>query len=154
MDEEKLSVSKIVKGTVIDHITGGRGFLVQKILRIDPNARAVIITNVESNSYGKKDVIKIEGKFLTPKEVNLISLIAPNATINRIENSKVVDKSKVKFPETIEEVLKCPNLSCITNSENEPIVTKFTKVNSDNSITCHYCDTPLKYDEIVNNLKI
>lgn len=153
MTDEKLSVSKIVKGTAIDHIPAGRGFLVQKILRIDPNLRAVIITNVESSKYGKKDVIKIEGKYLTPKEVNIISLIAPNATINRIENSEVVEKSEVKFPDVIEEVLKCPNLSCITNSENEPIVTKFVRGNN-NSVQCHYCDSLLKQEEIVNNLKL
>jgi len=153
MDVEKLYVSKIVKGTSIDHIPAGRGFLVQKILRIDPGARAVIIANVDSKKYGKKDLIKIEGKYLTPKEVNIISLIAPNATINRIENSEVVEKSEVKFPDFIEEILKCSNLSCITNSENEPIVTKFIKV-VNNSVQCHYCDSLLKYDEIVNNLKI
>ena len=153
MDEEKLSVSKIVKGTAIDHISAGRGFLVQKILRIDSKSRSVIITNVDSKKYGKKDIIKIEGKYLTPKEVNIISLIAPNASINRIENSEVVEKYAVKFPDVIEEVLKCPNLSCITNSENEPIVTKFIKSYND-SVQCHYCDSLLKYDEIVNNLKL
>lgn len=152
MDEEKLLVSKIVKGTVIDHIPAGRGFLVQKILRIDPTSRVVIVANVESTKYGKKDVMKVEGKYLTPKEVNVISLIAPNASINKIENSKVIEKSDVKFPEMIEEVLKCPNLSCITNSENEPIVTKFVKVG--NTLQCHYCDSLLKQEEIVNNLKL
>lgn len=153
MTEEKLSVSKIVKGTAIDHIPAGRGYLVQKILKIDPRARAVIIANVDSEMYGKKDLIKIEGKYLTPKEVNIISLIAPNATINKIENSEVVEKSEVKFPDVIEEVLKCPNLSCITNFENEPIVTKFTNTKN-NSIQCTYCDSLLNYDEIVNNLKV
>jgi aspartate carbamoyltransferase regulatory subunit len=152
MAEEKLSVSKIVKGTAIDHIPSGRGYLVQKILKIDPGARAVIIANVDSGKYGKKDLIKIEGKYLTPKEVNIISLIAPHATINKIENSEVVEKSEVKFPDVIEEVLKCPNLSCIANAENEPIVTKFIKV--DNALQCHYCDSLLKQEEIVNNLKV
>ncbi|MBI4010542.1 MAG: aspartate carbamoyltransferase regulatory subunit [Candidatus Aenigmarchaeota archaeon] len=153
MSDEKLSVSKIMKGTAIDHIPAGRGYLVQKILKIDPKARAVIIANVDSRQYGKKDLIKIEGKFLTPKEVNIISLIAPNATINKIENSEVVEKAEVKFPDVIEEVLKCPNLSCITNLENEPIVTKFIKVGN-NSVQCYYCDSLLKYGEIVDNLKL
>ncbi len=154
MSEEKLSVSKIVKGTAIDHIPAGRGFLVQKILRIDSNARAVIAANVESGKYGRKDLIKIEGKYLTPKEVNIISLIAPNATINKIDDSRVVEKSAVKFPNLIEEVLKCPNLSCITNSENEPVITKFINAPNYNSVQCCYCDSLLKYDEIVNNLKV
>jgi len=140
--EEKLMVRKIENGTVIDHIPLGQGLLIYKILKVDPKLNSsVILTNVESSKYGKKDLIKIGGKYLTKVQVDIISLIAPTATINYVENWKVKEKYRVKVPEVIEEILKCSNPSCISNDEKEPVKTKFYVEKNDGKqeLKCHYC---------------
>ena len=151
--EPKLLVRKIENGTVIDHIPVGKGFFILKILEIEPTAKVVVASNVDSKKYGNKDVIKIENRYLTTKETDIISAIAPNATINTIKNSQVNKKQSLKFPESIEEVLKCPNLSCVTNLANEPIKTKFINMKNYNAVQCSYCDSLIRYDELSSNLK-
>ncbi|MEM0303526.1 MAG: aspartate carbamoyltransferase regulatory subunit, partial [Saccharolobus sp.] len=82
--QEELIVSKIKDGTVIDHIPAGRALSVLKILGIkgDEGYRIALVMNVESKKIGKKDIVKIEGREIDDKEAELISLIAPSATIN------------------------------------------------------------------------
>ena len=74
MSEKELRVSKIKEGTVIDHIRGGYSLDVVKILGITGKEKRVmtIAINVPSKRFGAKDVIKIEGKALSPQEVNRI----------------------------------------------------------------------------------
>lgn len=67
---------------------------------------------------GRKDLIKIENTFLTDeKEVNQLSLYAPQATVNRIDDYEVVGKSRPHLPERINNVLVCPNSNCISHAE-------------------------------------
>ena len=42
MSDRQLLVSKIENGIVIDHIPAGKAFLVLKLLKVDPSARALI----------------------------------------------------------------------------------------------------------------
>jgi aspartate carbamoyltransferase regulatory subunit len=140
--ENQLIVRKIENGTVIDHIPSGQGLLIYKILKVNPKlTKSVILTNVESSKHGRKDLIKIEGKYLTKVQVDIISLIAPTATINYIEDWKVREKYRVKIPDIIEEIVKCSNPSCITNDEKEPVKTKFYVDKSEGKpeLRCHYC---------------
>lgn len=150
--EEKLLVSKIENGTVIDHIPAGRGLVVLKILGMDPASKIVVASNVDSQKHGRKDIIKIEGRYLTPRELDIISLIAPEATINKIVKSEVREKFMVELPKTISGVLRCANVSCITNVEKEPVPTKF--VNTGGMLQCWYCDSFMRLDEIIDYLKI
>jgi len=154
MVENELLVRKIESGTVIDHIPAGKAFLVLKILKVNPSAKMVIALNVISRKMKTKDIIKIEGKFLTKEEVDIISLVAPTATINTIKNWKVSKKYRVKLPEIIKEIMKCPNYSCITNGEREPVKTKFRVIKSKKEviIQCMYCDTLIPYNEVVDNI--
>ena len=41
MSDRQLLVSKIENGIVIDHIPAGKAFLVLRLLKLDPKARAV-----------------------------------------------------------------------------------------------------------------
>ncbi len=139
--EEKVRVTKIKDGTVIDHISGGYALDVAKILGITGHEDQVVMIaiNVSSQQMNVKDIVKIEGRFLSPKEVNRIALIAPKATINIIRNFEVVEKQIVKLPPTIENIIKCVNPTCISNS-HEPIEAKFTVENEDPLLLkCHYC---------------
>ncbi|MCS7128510.1 MAG: aspartate carbamoyltransferase regulatory subunit [Sulfolobales archaeon] len=157
MSEPTLVVSKIRAGTVIDHIPAGRALDVLKIIGLSgrEGTRTAIIMNVESKKLGKKDIVKIEGKFLGQHEVSIIALIAPTATINIVEDFKVVRKFKVEIPEVIEEIIICPNTTCITNKSNEPIKSRF-RVLSRKPITmqCSYCSTLISEDDLYGLIKV
>lgn len=141
MSDMELRVSKIKDGTVIDHITGGHALDVAKILNITGREKRVITIaiNVPSKLYKTKDIVKIEGRELNPQEVHKIALLAPHATINIIRGYKVVKKQRVKLPKVIENIIRCANPACISNS-NEPVQARFY-VDSDEPLLlkCHYC---------------
>ncbi|MEM1699568.1 MAG: aspartate carbamoyltransferase regulatory subunit, partial [Sulfolobales archaeon] len=103
MSNATLTVSKIRSGTVIDHIPSGKAIEVLRILGITGREgyRMAILMNVESRKLGRKDVIKIEGKFLDAKELNLIALVAPTATINIVEEFEVRKKFRVAVPDVV-----------------------------------------------------
>ncbi len=139
---ERLIVSKIRDGTVIDHIKAGRALEVLKILGIsgkEGNIVAVVM-NVSSKKLGRKDIVKVEGVELGKEQVDLIALIAPDATINIIRDYDVAEKYRVKVPEKISGLLRCVNPNCITNQPREPIETSFRVVNvSPLKLKCEYC---------------
>lgn len=141
MSEDVLRVSKIRNGTVIDHITGGHALDVAKILGITGREKKVITIaiNVPSKRFKRKDIVKIEGREFNSQEVHKIALLAPHATINIIRNYKVVEKQRVKLPNLIENIIKCANPACISNS-NEPVEAKFYVESEDPLLLkCHYC---------------
>lgn len=143
---KQLTISKIKEGTVIDHINAGKALLVLKILGICPNSMETVsmAMNVPSKKMGKKDIVKVEGKFINEEQLNKIALIAPNATINLIKDYEIQKKFKVVLPEFIEGIIKCPNRNCISNSD-EPIIPKF-HVWFDREVVakCHYCNKKVK----------
>lgn len=151
MTETMLHVSKIKDGTVIDHITGGYALDVIKILGITGKEKRIITIaiNVPSRRFKIKDILKIEGRELKPHEVHKIALLAPHATINIIRDYKVVKKLRVKLPEVIENIVKCANPTCISNS-NEPVKAKFYVKSEDPLILkCHYCGHLLERADVL-----
>jgi aspartate carbamoyltransferase regulatory subunit len=68
MVEGELRVKKICDGTVIDHIAAGNALAVLRILGIKGREGTVvsILMNVPSKTLGKKDIVKIEGRELSP----------------------------------------------------------------------------------------
>jgi aspartate carbamoyltransferase regulatory subunit len=144
-DDRALRVSKIENGTVIDHITGGQALNVLAILGIDGTAGEVVSIgmNVPSDRLGRKDVVKVEGRELSQSELDVLSLIAPAATINIIRDYDVVEKHLVERPEFVTGVLRCPNHNCIT-TEDEPVDSAFDVL--DDGVRCRYCDTIIRED--------
>lgn len=134
-----LTISKIRDGTVIDHIPAGKALEVLKILGIKSGSRERVsmAMNVESKKMGRKDIVKVEGKYIGEEELNRISLIAPNATINIIKDYEILRKFKVKMPKFVEGILRCPNNNCISNDSREPVTPKFEIV--DGVARCIYC---------------
>ena len=145
MSDHELRVAKIKNGTVIDHVPGGQALNVLSILGIDGSEGLAVSVgmNVPSDRLGKKDVVKVEDRELSQSEVDVISLIAPEATINIIREFEVVEKNRVDRPETVVGLLSCPNRNCITNG-NEPVETKFEVV--DEGVRCTYCGTIIRDD--------
>jgi aspartate carbamoyltransferase regulatory subunit len=141
MSETELHVSKIKDGTVIDHITSGHALDVVRILGITGRDKGPITLaiNVPSKRFRTKDIVKIEGRELNPQEVHKIALLAPHASINIIRGYKVVKKQEVKLPKVIEDIIKCANPACISNS-NEPVQARFYVDGEDPLLLkCHYC---------------
>jgi aspartate carbamoyltransferase regulatory subunit len=151
MSEREVRVSKIKDGTVIDHISCGYALDVVKILGITGHEKQVMTigVNVPSKRLKAKDILKIEGRALNHKEVNRIALIAPRATINIIRDYKVVEKVEVQLPKQIEDIIKCNNPACISNS-NEPIGARFYVENEDPLLLrCHYCGHILEKTDLL-----
>lgn len=145
MTDQELRVSKIQRGTVIDHIPGGQALNVLAILGIDGTEGDVVSIgmNVPSDRLGRKDVVKVEDRELSQSEVDVLSLIAPEASINIIKNFDVVEKNRVERPERVTGVLQCSNHNCIT-TKGEPVDTEFEVL--DDGIRCIYCDTIIRED--------
>ena len=144
-DDQQLRVSKIENGTVIDHIPGGQALNVLAILGIDGYGGEVVSVgmNVPSDRLSRKDVVKVEDRELSQSEVDVLSLIAPAATINIIREYDVVEKHRVERPEEVSGVLQCPNQHCIT-TEDEPVDSQFDVL--EDSVRCVYCDTIIRDD--------
>ncbi len=152
----ELLVRKIKRGTVIDHIPAGRSLDVLRILGITgkENIRVAVVMNVESKRLGKKDIVKIEDRILSWDEVNLISLIAPTATINIIEDYMVKEKRRVEIPMYIKGLIKCRNPTCISNLPREPIQTVFTLISKKPlKLRCEYCGTYHKEEDILESFR-
>ena len=143
MTETELRVSKIEEGTVIDHITGGQAVNVLAILGIDGTSGEEVSVgmNVPSDRLGRKDVVKVEGRELSQDEVDVLSLIAPAATINIIREFDVAEKHRVSRPAEVTGVLSCPNANCIT-TESEPVDSRFEVL--EEGVRCTYCDTIIR----------
>ncbi|MEM2099375.1 MAG: aspartate carbamoyltransferase regulatory subunit [Candidatus Bathyarchaeia archaeon] len=149
-----LRVSKIRDGTVIDHIDGGYGLDVVKILGITGREGRVltIAVNVPSKRFGVKDVVKVEGRALNAREVNRIALVAPHATINIVRDFCVVEKLEVKLPRVIEGLVKCVNPVCVSNS-GEPVVARFyVECEEPLLLKCHYCGGLLEKADVLRQL--
>jgi aspartate carbamoyltransferase regulatory subunit len=142
-DDEALRVSKIESGTVIDHITAGQALNVLAILGIDGTAGEVVSIgmNVPSDRLGRKDVVKVENRELSQGELDVLSLVAPAATVNIIRDYDVVDKHRVERPQAVSGILQCSNHDCIT-VEEEPVDSRFEVL--DEGVRCEYCDTIIR----------
>ena len=118
MEQSDLMVRRIKEGTVIDHIDEGKGLQVLNALRIDgkDGSLITIALNVPSGKFKKKDIIKVENKFLKDDDTNKLAVIAPTATINMIKEYKLVEKRRVALPNEIDRIFRCSNPDCITNS--------------------------------------
>ena len=143
MTDRQLRISKIESGTVIDHITGGQALNVLAILGIDGTSgeSVSVAMNMPSDRLGKKDIVKVEGKELSQNEVDVLSLIAPAASINIVREFEVVEKHRVSRPSLVEGILECPNHNCIS-TEDEPVRSRFAVV--DDGVRSEYCETIIR----------
>jgi aspartate carbamoyltransferase regulatory subunit len=151
-DTRQLLVRRIKDGTVIDHIESGKALLVLRTLDITGKEGNVITValNVPSSKHDKKDIIKVENKFLEKNETNKLALIAPHATINIIKEYRLVEKRKIQLPDSIIGVFKCPNLKCVTNSDEyiKPVINVIDKEKI--VLRCRYCFRTLTINELVS----
>jgi aspartate carbamoyltransferase regulatory subunit len=145
MTDTELRVSKIENGTVLDHLAAGEALHVLAMLGIDGSGGEAVSLgmNVPSDRLGRKDVVKVEGRELSDSEVEVLSLIAPDATVNIVRDYEVVAKRRVERPSHVSGVLTCPNSECITNA-GEPADPTFAVL--DDGVRCEYCGEIVRDD--------
>ena len=113
-----IEITSIKDGIVIDHIRAGLGMQIYKLLDLkDIKDEVAIILNAKSTRFGKKDILKIANNI----RINLdaVSIIDPTATVNIIENEKVVKKLELELPKKATDILTCQNPKCVSTSERE-----------------------------------
>jgi len=145
----ELKVSKIKRGTVIDHIRAGLAPAVLRILGIDRGFSDVVVVamNVKSSQLGSKDIVKVENQILDEEKLKKISIIAPQATINIVKDFEIVEKRGVSLPKELRGILKCPNRNCITNAQGEHVSSLFICEREDPvELRCHYCEELVEAD--------
>ncbi len=149
---KELKVTPIKNGTVIDHISSGMALKVLKILGIgeDISSTVSVVIHVPSAKRSWKDIVKVEDRELSPREVDKIALLAPDATINIIRNYSVAEKYTVQIPDVARGILRCGNPNCITNTQ-EPLETEFMVKSKDPlRLRCRYCEREL--EDVASNL--
>lgn len=134
-----LEITSLKKGIVIDHIKPGLGIKIFNLLHLDElEDEVALILNANSTSQGKKDIVKIANNL----DINLdaVSIIDPSATVNFIEDEKVIEKKSLELPKISEGILKCQNPSCVTTNERN-IKSKFILIDREEKMyKCAYCD--------------
>ena len=153
MEQSELLVRRIKEGTVIDHIDEGKGLQVLNALGIDgkDGSLITIALNVPSGKFKKKDIIKVENKFLKDDDTNKLAVIVPNATINIIKNYKLVEKRRVSLPNEVYRIFRCSNPECITNS-TEHIESIMDVIDKEGRVLkCRYCSRVLDVNQLRYN---
>ncbi len=153
MEQSELMVRRIKEGTVIDHIDEGKGIQVLNALRIDGSDGSLITIalNVPSGKFKKKDIIKVENKFLKDDDTNKLAVIAPKATINMIKDYKLVEKRRVSLPNEIDRIFRCSNPDCVTNS-TERIESIMDVIDKEGRVLkCSYCSRVLDVNQLKYN---
>ncbi len=142
------SVSAINNGIVIDHIPAGQALKIMRLLHAVNNKQRITLgLNLTSKRLKLKDLIKIENRNLSPEAIEQISIFAPSATINIIEKFSICKKIKCRLPETIQGILICPNLNCISRAESKSYFRLEDSIKEVN-LYCFYCEKQFKRDQL------
>lgn len=151
--QKTLSVNAIENGTVIDHIPAGQGIIIIRLLKLAKcQHRVTIGFNLKSDRSGRKDLIKIEGRYLSEQEASHVALFAEQATINQIKDFTVIKKHDVEAPQHIEQLLKCPNNNCISNQE--AVVSHFSlQQDRSDKLHCDYCEKTFSRQQVKEQIE-
>lgn len=138
-----LNISGLKEGYVLDHIKPGNCLEIYSWLGLDKlETEVALIKNVKSHKMGKKDIIKIEGKY----DINfdMLGVIDPNITIDVIRDGVIVEKKNPELPPFVEGIIKCKNPRCITTIEQE-LVHRFKLTDREKgTYRCVYCEQKFK----------
>ena len=134
-----MNIDSIKNGIVIDHITPGKAMQLYSMLGMDQlDCCVAVIQNVGSAKMGKKDIIKIDSSISI--NLDVIGYVSPNATINIIEDGKIVRKEHIDLPQKLTNIIYCKNPRCITTTEQE--IQHIFMLSDKGDYRCIYCETP------------
>ena len=135
------SIDSIENGIIIDHIQVGNGMKIYDLLNLDAlDCPVVLIRNARSTQFGRKDMIKIEGKI--DLDLDLLGYVDHHVTVCVIKNGEIVEKQKLTLPKRLTNVIRCKNPRCIcTIEEGTDHVFELTP---NKTYRCIYCENTAK----------
>ena len=140
-------VAKLRSGTVVDHLPAGRALRCLAVLGVPEDGVVTVGLNLPSKRWRRKDILKMEGRVLTAAEMARIALLGPRATVVVIEEFRVVKKMTLELPTVIDDVVRCPNPSCITH--HDPVTPRARVEGTDPvRLRCHYCERRIRPEEV------
>ena len=99
--------------------------------------------NADSHLYGTKDIIKIEDE--ENVDLDVLGLVARQATVGIVRGGKIVRKLKPTLPEHVVNIITCVNPRCVTTTVRG-IDQMFHLVHSQRQeYRCDYCDEEAKF---------
>ena len=145
--EETYTIAAIQNGSEIDHIPAGQGMRLFRLLQLE-KYKVTIGLQYPSEVMGEKDIVKVEGLEISEEESSRIAIFAPSTTVAIIRDGEVVQKFQVPLPETIHNVIICPNPRCISNHEATSRTFSILQVRKKIMLCCHYCERTYAHHEI------
>ncbi|MBD3253034.1 aspartate carbamoyltransferase regulatory subunit [Candidatus Pacearchaeota archaeon] len=151
---EKRIIGYIERGVSIDHIPEGKVWLVADILGIgertttETRGRVSLADGCESRRIGRKGVLKVEGMYLEPHQLNLVALVAGGATVNIISDWEPKRKIELEIPRMLEGIVLCPNGTCISNNPEQKVISRVYYDSGTDVFSCHYCRREFGRDEL------
>ena len=135
------SIDSIENGIIIDHIQVGNGMKIYDLLNLDAlDCPVVLIRNARSTQFGRKDMIKIEGKI--DLDLDLLGYVDHHVTVCVIKNGEIVEKQKLTLPKRLTNVIRCKNPRCICTIEEE--IDHVFELTPNKTYRCIYCENPAK----------
>lgn len=155
-DRYKVGIKPVDQGIVIDHI--GKGESLEEIWTLINRIRTVLKLNYRSSHgvYHTQDSSVFKGIISLPdvltleqKDIKMLAALAPECSLNFIQEQSVVKKLRLHMPPRIYNFpnISCKNESCITHpSQYQHVNTMFNR--RGNKFVCKYCEKSYSYKEI------
>ncbi len=157
LTERKAEIFKPTRlGTVIDHLPVNSGSIILALIeKMKPLEHPTVLAKRVSSKKllgGKKDVLMLEGEFLSNEIMATIAMLCPQATFNIIREGRIM-KMRMPLPSIIPSIFPCPNPICITNNDPEA-ETRFSVEEEDGkrNLVCRRCERVFETSEILNVL--
>jgi aspartate carbamoyltransferase regulatory subunit len=139
-------VTKLERGTVLDHLRAGAALRALRVLRLPKDQTVTIGINLRSKRFERKDIIKINAYELSEEEAAKVALISPDATLSIIRDYRVVEKHGLHLPLAFRGLIRCPNPACIVREEKVPGA--FVLESHDPLVArCEYCERSITADQ-------
>ena len=130
---------RLSEGTVIDHLPTGTAMRALTVLKLPRGGPVTVGMNVPSPTFGRKDIIRVEGVELSKHELDRLALLGERITVSLVRDGQVADKVVLETPQVIEGILHCPNPTCISNQEE--VLTVFHRIGEfPYRFRCHHCE--------------
>lgn len=137
-------------GVVIDHLDVGSGGDIVEILGVD---EVNLSKGYPSEKFGRKDRVVVSNReFEMTDEVAVkIALRSPRNTISIRKDRKIESKFQAVIPSEVNGLVRCPNPSCISNSDGEGVPRRVYHSNEDgHTFTCRYCETKFDHGTVLD----
>ncbi len=150
LNTKTLVVSAIQNGTVIDHIPSGKALQIIQLLKLSDHQKQITLAlHLVSGSMGHKDIVKLEECFLSNEDREKVAILAPNATLNVIQDCEVTEKTQVVLPNEINGVISCPNDRCISNHESMSSKFNVEEYRKNIRFRCRYCRKYFSQEDVI-----